>query len=230
MSDLSQLLVKQNNPITLYLQGENGNVQVGNMLMPTTLNNEITPLTRPRPIITAISGYRVPPANQYSIDVYEKTWAGVYGTVIPQTISTAQADLLVNFTNPTVFGQNYGSFANSTFTLPLSGYYKVNYGLTKIGPAGALESSFRLKIDVDGVDTNSLIFCPLNDGTNGSNVEINQQLSASAFVYVDITGGGQLSLNVQTNISQGSIILINPFMTIELVSPFPVDDPVPPPS
>lgn len=221
MSDLSQLLVKQDNPMTLYLQGPNGNVQVGNMLMPTVLNNEIAPFTRPRPCLLAISGYRPDPINQYSLDTYEKCWASVYGNITPQPITTAQSQLLVGFTNPTVIGQNYGTFVNSVFNLALPGYYKVNFGVTKSCAAGTLESAFRLKLDVNGVDTNSIIFCPLNDGVTAFNTTVSQQLAGSAYVVCSVFGAGiTLEMNVQTNITAGTVNLLSPYMCIELISPW----------
>jgi hypothetical protein len=221
MSDLSQLLTKQNNPLTLYMQGPNANVQVGNLLMPTVINNDIAPFTRPRPCLLSISGYRVPPIDQYSLDTYEYAWASAYSVIVAQPITTTQSQLLVTFTNPTVIGQNYGTFSNGVFTLPLQGYYKVNFGVTKYCPAGTLESSFRLKLDVNGVDSAAVIFCPLNDGTTAFNTGVSQQVSGSAYVLCETFQGAiTLEMNVQTNITAGTVNLFSPYICLELISPF----------
>lgn len=213
-SDLSQLLINQQNKVSLYVDG---NIKINDVYLPRDFTN-YTGDTTNQPVVLGVDNVESGVIARTAL--YQKGLFSAQGLNTPQDYTSAQVGANQNIifgVGTQVVNQNGGVFTPSTGILSVvpNGLYRITYSMTKSGNATCVEGSCSVGIIVDNV-TYGELQCPLGTLSANSGASV---VSNSVLVYVT---GGEINLYYNTNISAGEASINNPSLTVEFISPYSV--------
>jgi len=207
-SDLSTLMINQTNPVNLYVAGMN----VNNVSLPSTVNIQDSS-TNKQALTLALENYA---DGTYNLSIYQKPWLTVIAGIGQQTI-TVPYNAFISFLGVVgTNGQNYGTFTSSTWTTPVKGYYKINYGFNKQYSIGTVESSGYIYLIVNGQNIGAFT-SPVAGGQ--TTTAAGNYVLSNTFIAELNQSSNVVQIGYFTNMSGGSITLSCATLTAEFVAP-----------
>ena len=208
MSDLSQLITNQSNPLYLFT----GGIRCNEVYQPSVITvNTGTSETSSQPLVIGCIGNQDPNSvtgRSFQLYTYQKAW---FCSNSNSGLTVGTGFQYIPILQSQTIGQNIGAVASNTITLPVGGYYKMNVSYTKAYTAGTVET----------VATTGL---RLNNTTNTAYLTVNNS-SAVAGLYVvsfsviiNVGAGSVFGVFYNTNTSAGQIQLSDLSFSGEIVS------------
>jgi hypothetical protein len=208
MSDLSQLFIDQQNKVGLYVD----TVKANNVFLPSTFSN-INPNKEQQPMIIGIDSYNTD-STQITTSLYQKPFCSVQGDDTPQII-TAGGTYQITFQNQVIIEKNVGIFSGGTLELPISGYYRFTYSVSKSWAAGNTESvcSFFVSVNANIGGNVQGVKSLLSSAAAG------QGVVSDSFIALINGQPNKIVFGIFTDVT-GTIALTYPTLTAELISPY----------
>jgi hypothetical protein len=213
MSDLSQLYVNQQNKVSLFVDQ---NIKLNNVYLPRDFVNT-TGTTASQVAIVGIDS--IQNGVIATTTLYQKPFFSVNGSQTPQNFNST-GPFNVAFASPTIVNKNCGNFDPNTFTLtvPVVGYYRITYSVSKSWSATCNETQSYARLVVN--DSPCAIMDLVANGGTVQNYSGQAVCSNSIIINIpDLTNAG-ISFQWYTNIDAGSFQLTCPNLTVELISPY----------
>ena len=224
MSDLSQLFIDQQNKVGLYVDTIKANtftannlvglqtVRANNVFLPSTFSN-INPNKEQQPMIIGIDSYNTD-STQITTSLYQKPFFSVQGDSTAQII-TSGGTYQITFQNQVIVQKNVGSFSGGTLQLPISGYYRFTYSVSKAWASGNTEGvcDFFISVNADIGGNVQGVKSLLSSASAG------QGVVSDSFIALINGQPNKIVFGIFTDVT-GTIALTYPTLTAELISPY----------
>ena len=230
-SDLGQLMINQQNKVSLYIDGD---FKLNDVYLPRNFVNNTNDLTA-QPVILGVDSIQAGVIETTTL--YQKAFFSASGSQNgeQQFLGTAGGDeteIPVVYSAPSVI-QKSCTFVSATgfLTLPINGYYRITYSVNKHWTPNVAETSGLLYVNVVENINGAPVSRPIATSNNPANNGIVQDVAGNNVVAVSvvelINSGGNVPATIQliwvSNFvsAENQYVALNcPHFTVELISPY----------
>lgn len=224
MSDLSQLLIDQHNPYTLYVQNVvTGGTGANGLSFPNQLTITMNPPnTDPQPVSLAITNNFS--TNKPILGLFQNCYFVAQGTDTYQTLTNSNQTTIVNFNSPYVYGLNIFQFTSDTLQLTMNGVFQVSYNVCISWPAGSNISYCLLNVLYNG----STYALTRVDNPSGGVSAGGGSTILSGITIINVNGRpaqplNSISLEITPGIDAGSLSAYLPQLSVVMLDPLTTD-------